>query len=431
MNNTIIFVCPYYPPFGSGGAERTAHLHANILHNMGYEIVIVTPNYGDRKFKNKNNIDIVTFDLNKKLSVGENLNSRFFYNPFVQTKLKNTIEKNFESKKIKCIHVNHQLLLHGASQAAKSLNVPLITHIRDTGLICSLGGSCMIERNIAEIPTFKSQFTHHIWCYFKNWIYYQNLNTIPKIAYGLIKSLIPFFIFYQNIKHARNSAILVFASKALFEIYRECWKLKNISNCKVVYATAQKPFSNKNVTIPQIEKFKKNNYPIILYVGKLSKGKGVDVLFKAHSLVLKKIPNAKLLICGNIYSKWQYDKDNTIFLGFVDQNQLNYIYENSNIVVVPSTWPEPLGWSTIDAGRHSKPIVATNVGGIPEAVINNKTGILVEKLDHINMGKAILKILQNKILSKKFGNAASKHIFKEFGYRSVSRQLKDLYSTFS
>ena len=47
------------------------------------------------------------------------------------------------------------------------------------------------------------------------------------------------------------------------------------------------------------------------------------------------------------------------------------------------------------------------------------------------MGKAILKILQNKILSKKFGNAASNHIFKEFGYKRVSRQLKDLYSTFS
>ena len=254
---------------------------------------------------------------------------------------------------------------------------------------------------------------------------------MPKLVYGFFKSLIPYYIFSKNLKHLKKSKKMVFASEGLLKIYSEYWKLKENSSCKVVYAMAKKIFTKTKVKNSLIENFKKNNFPIILYVGKLSIGKGVDTLFKAHKLVLNKIPNAKLLICGNKYSKWDYDEKNTVFLGFIDQENLNYIYSKSNLVVVPSTWPEPLGWSTIDAGRHSKPIVATKVGGIPEAIINNKTGILVEKLDYLNMGKGILKLLQNKNLSKKYGHAGHIHIFKNFGEDRVSAQLKDLYSSFN
>lgn len=425
MKSTIIFVCPYYPPYGSGGAERTSQLHANTVKKLGYDVIVVTPKYGDYEYKG--DIPIINFDLKKRLLPGQNIQSRFFYNPLVQKKLKSTLERIALSIDIKCIHVQHQLLLGGAARAAKKLKVPLITHIRDTGLICSLGGSCLMEKELEDIPFIVPNLRHHLWCFFNNWAQHQRLSSLPKRVYGFVKSFVPFFIFIRNIKHLQQSTKIVFASEGLLKIYIKSWKTTKQPEHNVVYAIAKKHKSQDDIKIKIIESFKKDQCPIILYVGKLSKGKGAETLFEAHKQVLKQIPNTKLVICGNIYNEWNYDKENTVFLGFLDQNTLNYLYSTCNLVVLPSTWPEPLGWATIDSARHSKPIVATNVGGIPEAVINNKTGILVNKLDSLNMSIAIIKFIKNKSLSSKVGKEAYKYVLNKFGEKNISKQLNNLY----
>ncbi len=430
MRKKIIFVCPYYPPFGAGGAERTSHLHAMALNEMGFDVSVITPNFGSRKYEKINDIEIYRFKVNKRLQIGEQVNARFFYNPLIQRKVLKTIKFNFDKDKILCIHSQHQFLLGGSAKASKKLNLPLIVHIRDTGLLCAFGGSCLIEKKL-YMPNFESNIKHHIWCYFNNWSKTYLDRSSYKNVVGFFRSLIPLLILYKNKYHLKRSDKIVFASENLRELYLNSNKYCKKENCKVVYAIAEKiPKETSDQNKIEIEQLIKNNVPIILYVGKLSKGKGSDTLFSSHKIVLKEIPNAKLVICGNINKDWKYEEQHTIFLGFLNQNQINYIYSKCNVVVVPSSWPEPLGWGTIDAGRHKKPIVATKVGGIPEAVINNKTGFLVEKKDSIKMGNAIIKLLKNYKLSNQLGLAAYQHVFKKFGKDNVKKQLYDLYKEF-
>lgn len=426
MKNEIIYVCPYFPPFGSGGAERTAFLHSKVLIENGYNVTVVTPNYGLRNNSEKS-LKIITFDIGKKLKLGEQLNSRIFYNPIIQNKLKKIILENFLSHEVKCIHVQHQFLLSGASAAARELGVPLISHVRDTGTFCSLGGCCLIYNKPNQIPAFRYSIQHHIWCYFKNWIKYQKIQNKFFIFIGFLRSFIPYFIYLKNHIHLKRSKKIVFASKNLRDLYKNSFKNYEINSLNYVYAIANDPLKEEKTKVSIIEKLKKENKSIVLYVGKVSKGKGFDNLIKSFQKVSNNFPRAKLVVCGNRPNKKYRNTKSIIFLGFLSKFKLNYVYSKCDLVVVPSVWPEPLGWGTLDAGRFKKPIVASKIGGIPEAIIHKKTGILVERNDILALTNAIIYILKNNSTAKILGENANKFVLNKFGDKNVFKQLSKVY----
>jgi glycosyltransferase involved in cell wall biosynthesis len=428
----IVFVAPYYPPYGAGGAERTTELHARALVDLGYSITIVTPNYGNLLSNDFENIDVIRFSCRGILKQGQQVTARTFYNPLIHNQVVRAIIENINLDEIYCIHAQHSLLLQGAALASKKLNVPLIAHIRDTGLLCSLGSPCLMEKEIHSPPPYCSTIKH-MECYKNRWAspYEKRYSKLSK-SYGLMRATIPYLIYLGRRKCLNQARKIVFASQGLLNLYASVTELSDRKRLSVVYAIADK-INEKNIKedlVPErIRNLKKDGSPLILYVGKVSKGKGADVLFKAHKKLIKKIPNAQLVICGNITKEdWDYSHSNTTLLGFVSQDILAALYSFCDLVVLPSTWPEPLGWSTIDAGRYKKPIVATCVGGVPEAIKDGKSGFLVEKLDAAGIEKAMSYLINNPIEAKNMGLSAYKYIFEKFSKKAVMKQLDNLYS---
>jgi len=116
---------------------------------------------------------------------------------------------------------------------------------------------------------------------------------------------------------------------------------------------------------------------IILYMGRLDKGKGIETLLEAFSLLLKKGIFARLLIVGSTaLSGREYEeslifkcvslgiKEYMTFLGFKD-NPIDF-YQISDIVVVPSVFQEPFGRIVIESLACGTPVIASKIGGIPE-----------------------------------------------------------------
>jgi glycosyltransferase involved in cell wall biosynthesis len=202
------------------------------------------------------------------------------------------------------------------------------------------------------------------------------------------------------------------------------------SRLKVVYAPVLDLSENiPDVPLPtEVEAARASGHTLILFAGKVSIGKGADVMFSAARRLATSHPDARLVVCGNLHpGAWDFDRTRTILPGFVDQAMLAKLYAVCDIVLLPSTWPEPLGWSTLDAGRHGKPIVATRVGGIPEAIVDGQTGLLVEKGDDTAMANALARLLDDHELASSMGRRAREHIETHFGERAVSRQLDALY----
>ena len=162
------------------------------------------------------------------------------------------------------------------------------------------------------------------------------------------------------------------------------------------------------------------------------KGGHYDLL-KCAAEVLKDFPKAKFIIIGggpletqlrNFASKLNIE-DNVIFTGF--RRDLEKFYSIMDIFVLPSTW-EPLGNVLVEAMAFGKPVVATNVGGIPEVVVDNETGILVPPADPSKLAEALLYLLQNPDIAKRLGEAGKKRVSDYFTIERLADELEEVYS---
>jgi glycosyltransferase involved in cell wall biosynthesis len=86
----------------------------------------------------------------------------------------------------------------------------------------------------------------------------------------------------------------------------------------------------------------------------------------------------------------------------------------SEVVVVPSVWQEPAGLVVIEAMAASKPVVASRVGGIPEFVIHEETGLLVTENNPQELAKALLAILKSKERIEMMGRAGLRRVEQHY-----------------
>jgi len=424
----IIYVTPYYPPYGAGGAEYTASLHAQLLVEQGHKVIVVTPNYGaGPEFTIASGVDVIRYPFRKLKGIGDQVGGAKLYSRHHQTKLARFLYEKFVDIDIACIHVQQSFSLLGASDAAQKLNIPLIVHIRDTSLVCALGATCLVKSGTSEVPS-SCGLSAHLSCSSRYGERFSNLG-LRRIASPRV--IVPYLNFTRLRRALEKADKVVFASKGLLNLYSGLQGFPAREKLRVVYAPAFSVNVSQEVDSPPepVIELVESGIPYILYVGKVSKGKGLDVLFDAHRRVLEKIPNVRLVIAGNYHEgQWSYVENRTLFLGFIEREQLPFLYKNCAVVAVPSTWPEPLGWGTLDAGRHARPIVATNVGGIPEAVVEGETGYLVPPLEPLKMARALEKIISNEELSQEMAKKNREFISSKFGPQAVLKQLNAVYA---
>jgi glycosyltransferase involved in cell wall biosynthesis len=112
--------------------------------------------------------------------------------------------------------------------------------------------------------------------------------------------------------------------------------------------------------------------------------------------------------------------DNAVFAGFLADP--GPAFEAADLVVLPSKW-EGLGLVLVEAAQHGRAVVATDVGGIPEVVVDGTTGLLVPPGDAAAFGAAIARLLADDALRRRMGEAARAHAATRF---SVERYAKDV-----
>lgn len=116
-----------------------------------------------------------------------------------------------------------------------------------------------------------------------------------------------------------------------------------------------------------------------LFLGRISEEKGIEILLDAY---IKKNFNSKLKIAGTgpllEKLKHKYPYNNIEFLGFVSGEKKAKLISQAKALIIPSTCLENFPVTIIEANMYGIPVIASNSGGIPELIDNNKTGILFE-----------------------------------------------------
>ena len=170
----------------------------------------------------------------------------------------------------------------------------------------------------------------------------------------------------------------------------------------------------------------------VFFIGQIKAIKGVDMLLDAAAVVSKEIPEVRFVLIGDTnedsYLKHVRSRIEAMpqvrWMGF--DPSIEQAYATADVIVMPSSWDEPFGRIAIEAGAAAKPIVCTQVGGIPEIVHDGKTGLLVRRNDGAQLASALLHLLKNPELRIRLGKAARREVERRFAAPVVSRRLEEL-----
>lgn len=169
--------------------------------------------------------------------------------------------------------------------------------------------------------------------------------------------------------------------------------------------------------------------------------KGLKTTLAAFRIVAQTFPNASLTIAGDgpmkdelvaLVNEWGL-ADKVHFAGFLSQVLLHERTYHSHLFLHPSETPadgnrEGVPNAMLEAMSSGLPILATNHGGIPEAVTDGLSGFLVEERDAEGLAKAALALMQDEPLFRKMALAASQEVAEKFERQRQTQILEDYYT---
>jgi phosphatidyl-myo-inositol dimannoside synthase len=177
---------------------------------------------------------------------------------------------------------------------------------------------------------------------------------------------------------------------------------------------------------------------VILSVGRLVSRKGQDMVIRALPQLLRQTPNVTYLIVGDGPDRVRLEelaaqagvRDNVVFAGEVEDDRLPDIYAISDAFVMPSRDQsdtgdvEGFGLVFLEASACSKPVVAGRSGGIPDAVLDGVTGLLVDPLDPEAIAAALSRVLSSPEMADRLGREGRARVEREFTWPHFAQRLQ-------
>ena len=178
----------------------------------------------------------------------------------------------------------------------------------------------------------------------------------------------------------------------------------------------------------------------LVQAGRLIEKKGLPVSLRAFANFLSRYPAATLTIAGegplleelqNLARDLKIER-HVSFTGFISQQKLREIYYRSHIFLHPSHTgrdgnQEGIPNSMLEAMASGLPVFATDHGGIPEAIENGVTGVLVPERDEKALAQALVDAARHPEFLSRIAHGGAEKVGKTFNLRTQARRLEDIY----
>ena len=169
-----------------------------------------------------------------------------------------------------------------------------------------------------------------------------------------------------------------------------------------------------------------------VYFGRITEEKGVETVIKAY----EKLPEYTVKIMGDDTTEEatklkNYVKKHKIknveFLGFKSGEELENIIKAARFTLIPSIWYDNLPNTALESFQYSKPVIASNIGSLPELVIDGENGYLFNPSDEEDLIKKI-KMLDDDKLVKKMGEASRRRLENRFSPNAHYEALMKVFN---
>jgi len=169
----------------------------------------------------------------------------------------------------------------------------------------------------------------------------------------------------------------------------------------------------------------------ILFAGGSAEYKGLDILLKALPAIIKKHPNARLTVIGEMSPKRTKELlniaeelcvfSNIDWLGLASQEEMAGFYKKSYVLALPSR-AESFLLAAIEGMSCGIPIVATPVGIIPEIIVHGVNGFIMRPEDPKSLSEVIIKLFDNPQKAETLGKAGRKTVGDKFAWEKIGKQ---------
>lgn len=387
----ICIVNSFYYPEIIGGAELSVMKLAQQLYNEGHDIEILCTGIED-KIENINGINVHRVKMNNIFNHINVINNEKSINKLMLKiyyiiDIYNIFSRKLLLKKLKdirpdIIHVNN---VCGIScvvwDVAKKLKIPIVQTLRDYYLL-KLGNR------------YKDKLKRKIIC---------NLSSRVQLVTAPSKYTLDMFIENEYFNNA---------------------------NTKVIYNAIDFDKSEiEKILKEKKEKLKKKDKIRYVFIGRLEEEKGIKFLINTFKNIVNS--NIELLIAGDgsyrEYVEGEIKLDSRIkYKGFLDENQINALLKESDILIIPSLWPEPFGRVIIEAYKFSIPVIGTINGGIPEVIKDGVTGKLIESNNKEELQDAIIYFSEKERIYQMMDNC--KNELEKYSIEKHANEFLELYN---
>jgi histidinol-phosphate phosphatase family protein len=240
--------------------------------------------------------------------------------------------------------------------------------------------------------------------------------------------MIPIIQFIRNSIRSNSDAVIVHAA-SLREMMIKEYGMPGDR----VYAVPMGQTTLSGFCMPEDEK------PVeigrtILFFGRIFPYKGLEYLIRAEPIVSEKFPDVKIVIAGRgedfeKYQKMIGDRSSKyeVYNRYLPSAEAAQLFRQCSIVVLPYVEASQSG-VVMDAYAFKKPVIVTNVGGIPEVVDDEKTGLIVPPRDSKSLAEAMIRLLGDAQLRKDMGQRGYRKLMTDQHWDSVAEKTLQVYS---
>ncbi len=172
----------------------------------------------------------------------------------------------------------------------------------------------------------------------------------------------------------------------------------------------------------------------VIYFGRLVVEKGLDRLVR----MAQGMPDVRIMLAGDGPERKRLealseelgvksDTGNVEFLGYVDRGHLHRIVSKTMCVAMPSIWYENFPYTVLEAFALGKPVVASDIGGLPEMVADGETGLLFEPGSVRGLDGAIRYLQENPGRAEEMGRKARQRVEREFDGETHYGRIMEIY----
>jgi glycosyltransferase involved in cell wall biosynthesis len=385
-------------------------------------VTVVTPNYGAAAREERDGATIVRVPFPVTLRPGQG-EARFLAhrNPLFHLYFAWQVRRAARAADARIIHAQGKAALVACWLAGRSLGRPVLATIRDVGLLCPLG-HCTVFEPWTRFDCGAAQFLGR--CLPYHLTHYATGLGGPGRA-RVRAAAAAAWIDNRLRQHAmRRVDRVIGVSQGILDVY----PIRLLGPRARVVANLPPPVATPSETAVRAarDRLGIGDAPLVLYAGKLSIGKGTPVLLAALDRIAAAVPGARFALAGKGDLVIPARPDLRA-LGVLPQAELFALYGAADVVVAPSVWPEPLSRVLLEVMRIGRPVVATAVGGTPEAVEHGVTGLLVPRQDPEALAKAVIELLLDPERRARMGRAAAERARTAFDEERLVAALLEVY----